>query len=667
MADNGAVFYVLRSRQQAQRETLSQILFRRKNEDKLDQPDNKKLARVLNLFDLTSLGVGSTLGVGVYVLAGIVANTLAGPATVLSFVLAAFASAISGLCYAEFAARVTRAGSAYVYSYVGVGEFVAYMIGLNLILEYVIGTASVAKALSNYIDALLGYPIRTCMMYLLPMNVSFLASYPDILSFSLVLLLSFLLSWGVRESAMINNLFTIVNLLTVGTVVVSGLFKINFHNWNIPKQDIPMSANGGEGGFMPFGWTGVTMGAAKCFYGFIGFDSIATTGEEAKNPKRDIPLAIILSLIIITFAYCCTSSVLTLMWPYYDQDIDAPFPYVYNQLGWTSMKIIVSSGAIFAMFASLLASMFSMPRILMTMAEDGLMFSMFSDTHPTLKTPVTATLVSGLFAGIITMFLNLDQLMNMMSIGTLLAYTIVSVCVLLLRYRNDPNDDKFVINQGDDEPETGGFVKMVERYLNLSNVDNCNEDTERVATTLTVLYFCTSALFSFVTAQQECVKTTQQWCDEDDRNATVFQPGCVVNTNNATTPNFEQECIRNSIAMYTSVILAIGLVLLTYLLSRQPQSMKKLSFKVPLVPLTPCISILLNFYLMMQLDGNTWIRFSIWMIIGIFIYVFYGMNHSVEGLKRKGEPKISQSSSVELKTSPPSSAEPEYEYYTTHL
>ncbi|XP_060857049.1 high affinity cationic amino acid transporter 1-like [Metopolophium dirhodum] len=652
-----------------ERKTLSQILFRRKKEDVLDQPDAKKLARVLNLFDLTSLGVGSTLGVGVYVLAGIVAKTLAGPATVLSFVLAAFASAISGLCYSEFAARVPRAGSAYVYSYVGVGEFIAFVIGLNLILEYVIGTASVAKALSNYIDALFGYPMKTCMTYIFPMNVSFLAGYPDLLSFSLVVLLSFLLSWGVRESAMINNVFTIVNLLTVGTVVVSGLFKINFHNWSISKQDIPASANGGEGGFMPFGWAGVTMGAAKCFYGFIGFDSIATTGEEAKNPKRDIPLAIILSLIIITFAYCCTSSVLTLMWPYYDQDIDAPFPYVYDQLGWTSMKIIVSSGAIFAMFASLLASMFSMPRILMTMAEDGLMFSLFSDIHPTLKTPVKATLLSGLFAGIITMFLNLDQLMNMMSIGTLLAYTIVCVCVLLLRYRNNSDGDEFVKNQGNDEPETGGFVNTVERYLNLSNIDNCNKETERVATTLAVLYVCTSALFSFATVQQECVVTIHQWCDESDSNATVFQPGCVVNTNNTnnTTTPFEKECVGNDIAMYTSVILAIGLVLLMYLLSRQPQSKKKLSFKVPLVPLIPCISILMNVYLMMKLDLNTWIRFSIWMIMGLFVYVFYGMSHSVEGLKRKGEPKMSPSSSVELKTSPSSSAEPVYEYYTTYL
>ncbi|XP_025199528.1 cationic amino acid transporter 2-like [Melanaphis sacchari] len=631
------------------RETLYQVLFRRKNENDIliDQPNKKKLARVLNLMDLTFLGVGSTLGVGIYVLAGNVARIEAGPAVVLSFVLAALASAFAGLCYAEFAARVPRAGSAYVYSYVGVGEFVAFVIGWNLILEYVIGTASVAKAFSNYIDALLDYPVKTTMTYLFPINVSFLADYPDVLSFSLVILLSIILSWGVRESTMINNIFTFVNLLTVVTVIITGLFRVNLHNWSIPKQDIPKSAKGGEGGFMPFGWAGVTAGAAKCFYGFIGFDSVATTGEEAKKPKRDIPLAIILSLTIITFAYCCISSVLTLMWPYYDQDIDAPFPYVYDHLGWTTLKMIVSSGAIFAMFASLLASMFSMPRILMTMAEDGLMFSMFSIIHPKFKTPLLATLLSGLFAGIVTALLNLDQLMNMMSIGTLLAYTIVCICVLMLRYKNDSDVDEPMLKQSNGESETKGLVKVVDKYFNLSNVSNANKDSQCVSTKIIILFICTSALFSFITVQQECVTTVHQWCDENNINGTTFQPGCVKNTSNDKT--FEPKCVKNSIAMYASAILAIGLLLLLLLLTRQPQSNKKLSFKVPLVPLIPCISILMNIYLMMKLDVITWIRFSIWLLFGLCIYTLYGMNNSVEGLRRRAESKKSQSNSEETK------------------
>lgn len=596
------------------REKLIQVMSRRKSDDDvlIDQPGKEKLARVLNLVDLTALGVGSTLGVGVYVLAGAVAKTDAGPAVVLSFILAAFASAFAGLCYAEFAARVPKAGSAYVYSYVGVGEFVAFVIGWNLILEYVIGTASVAKGLSNYIDALLEYPMKRTMTELFPINVSFLSEFPDFLSFSVVLLLSILLSWGVRESTMINNVFTVVNLLTVATVVITGLFKVNLYNWNISKQDIPKGTKGGEGGFMPFGWAGVTAGAAKCFYGFIGFDTVATTGEEAKKPKRDIPLAIILSLTIITFAYCCISSVLTLMWPYYDQDADAPFPYVYDHLGWTTVKWIVSSGAIFALFTSLIGTMFPLPRILYAMSCDGLLFSMFSDIHPKYQTPLLATLLSGLLAGIMSAIFNLEQLIDMMSIGTLLAYSIVCICVLVLRYRND-SDVEFVI-KGNDESETSGFVEMivktVVKYFNLSNIKYANEETESIATIITMWFICTSALFCFITVQQDSIENA------------------------------------SDVATYSSAILAIGLLLQLLLLARQPQSTKELSFKVPLVPLIPCMSILLNIYLMMKLDIHTWIRFGIWLLVGLFIYVLYGMKHSVEGRKQTEEPKKRPSASA---------------------
>ncbi|XP_025416748.1 cationic amino acid transporter 3-like [Sipha flava] len=588
------------------REKLMQVMSRRKSdEDVIVEPGKEKLARVLNLVDLTALGVGSTLGVGVYVLAGAVAKTDAGPAVVLSFILAAFASAFAGLCYAEFAARVPKAGSAYVYSYVGVGEFVAFVIGWNLILEYIIGTASVAKGLSNYIDALFDYPMKRTMLELFPMNVSFLSAYPDFLSFSVVLLLSILLSWGVRESTMINNVFTVVNLATVATVVITGLFKVDLYNWNIPKQDLPKNAKAGEGGFLPYGWAGVTAGAAKCFYGFIGFDTVATTGEEAKRPKRDIPLAIILSLTIITIAYCCISSVLTLMWPYYRQDADAPFPYVYDHLGWITIKWIVSSGAIFALFTSLIGTMFPLPRILYAMACDGLLFSVFSDIHPKFQTPLLATLLSGLLAGVMAAVFNLEQLIDMMSIGTLLAYSIVCICVLVLRYKNDSGVE-FII-KGTDESETSGVfetvVKTVVKYFNISNIKYANEETESASKIITLLFIVTSVGFCFNASQQEYVE------------------------------------VSSDMSVYANAVLTAILLLLLLLLARQPQSNKELSFKVPLVPLIPCMSITLNIYLMMKLDIHTWIRFGIWLFLGLCIYVTYSMSHSVEGRKQTTESK----------------------------
>ncbi|XP_026331681.1 cationic amino acid transporter 2-like, partial [Hyposmocoma kahamanoa] len=286
-----------------------------------DSDTPSQLSRCLGLVDLTALGVGSTLGLGVYVLAGAVAKNEAGPAVTISFLVAAIASAFAGLCYAEFAARVPKAGSAYVYSYVSVGEFIAFSIGWNLILEYVIGTASVAKGMSNYIDTLFNKTMETTMTELAPINVSFLAKYPDFFAFTLVMLITILLAIGVRESTKLNNVFTALNITTVIIVVVAGAIKSDPANWRIKPEEIPeeYKAKAGEGGFMPWGFAGVMTGAAKCFFGFVGFDCVATTGEEAKNPKRDIPLSIVLSLLIIFASYFSVATVLTMMWPYYLQ------------------------------------------------------------------------------------------------------------------------------------------------------------------------------------------------------------------------------------------------------------------------------------------------------------------------------------------------------------
>lgn len=189
-----------------------------------------KLARVLNLFDLTALGVGSTLGLGVYVLAGSVAHDQAGPAVTISFLIAAVASSFAGICYAEFAARVPKAGSAYVYSYVTIGEFVAFTIGWNLILEYVIGTASVARGLSGYLDFLLDNKMSEALKEAIPITADFLGDYPDFLSFGMVLLLTCLLAFGVKESSFLNNIFTCVNLVTIVVVLIAGGMNGEFFN-----------------------------------------------------------------------------------------------------------------------------------------------------------------------------------------------------------------------------------------------------------------------------------------------------------------------------------------------------------------------------------------------------------------------------------------------------
>ncbi|XP_047533228.1 cationic amino acid transporter 3 [Vanessa atalanta] len=547
-----------------------------------DGDNSTPLSRCLGLVDLTALGVGSTLGLGVYVLAGSVAKTEAGPAVTLSFLVAAIASAFAGLCYAEFAARVPKAGSAYVYSYVSVGEFIAFTIGWNLILEYVIGTASVAKGMANYIDSLFNNTMAITMRKMVPINISFLANYPDFLAFGLVLLITILLCVGVKESTKLNNVFTALNLATVVIVIIAGAINSDPANWRIKVEDIPEEyrSQAGDGGFMPWGVAGVMAGAAKCFFGFVGFDCVATTGEEAKNPKRDIPLSIVISLAVIFASYFSIATVLTMMWPYYLQDADAPFPHVFTQTGMPVIMWIVTVGAVFALCTSLLGAMFPLPRVLYAMGTDGVLFRPLSLIDARTQTPLLATLLSGLFAAIMSAIFNLNQLIDMMSIGTLLAYTIVATSVLILRYEEE---NIFIMNGINAVPET--IFSIVKQTLNLLGLKHPTALSSTIAK-------CTIGLL-FVAALVACALL--RWAGGG--------PG--------------------------ALCAALLLLVLLLVLYRQPRaSVQHLSFKVPLVPLVPYLSVCMNVYLMMQLDYQTWVRFIFWLVIGYAIYFTYGIRNS---------------------------------------
>lgn len=584
-------------------------LTRRKTDDVHE--GESQLARVLNLFDLTALGVGSTLGLGVYVLAGQVAYNIAGPAVTISFLIAALASAFAGICYAEFAARVPKAGSAYVYSYVTIGEFVAFTIGWNLILEYVIGTASVARGLSGYFDSLIDNNMSKALNESMHIDVSFLGDYPDFLSFGMVLLLAGLLAFGAKESSFLNNIFTSINLVTIGIVLVAGgmngesSFSIslsysilmhflslsptaNVDNWRIPAANVPDWA--GTGGFMPYGIAGVMAGAAKCFFGFVGFDCIATTGEEAINPKRNIPLAIVISLIIIFLAYFGVSTVLTMMLPYYLQDPDAPFPKAFDEVEWYTIKWIVTIGAVFALCTSLLGAMFPLPRILYAMGKDGILFKRLSNVHPYTQTPLLATIVSGIFASIMALLFNLDQLVDMMSIGTLLAYTIVAICVLVLRYQDEQMTKVISIK-----------APNIFRQLFCNKYPEPNTMTSAITKFGIVIF----AIFCIV------------WC--------IFMKV------------LEIQATGGIVALS---VVGLVLILICVSIGLQPVSTIELTFKVPLVPFVPCLSVFVNLYLMFQLDLFTWVRFLIWIAIGYIIYFAYGIRNSSQIARNRNEAEV---------------------------
>lgn len=457
-----------------------------------------KLARVLNVFDLTLLSVGTTLGLGVYVLPGKIAATKSGPSIIVSFTIAAIASLLSSLCYAEFASRVPRAGSVYVYSYVTIGELVAFIVGWDLILEYMIGTASVARGYSEYIDSLCNGAISSKLESMIPINVQYLSKYPDILAAVIILILAILLSIGVKESTRFNSLFTLINLSVIIFILICGFIKSDIKNWtlatNHTQQMKPergsnvsyesISALSVINGFFPYGFTGVMQGAATCFYCYLGFDIIATSAEETINPSKTIPFSIGLSLMIVFISYFLLSCVMTLMWPYYELNTQAPLAYIFDKLEMPYARWITSIGAIFGLSTSLLGAIFPLPRIIYSMAQDGLIFSWLGSVNSHFKTPINATIISCTIAIILTIIFDVNQLADMMSIGTLVAYSLGAICVVILRYRTDDFDDS--LDSVDYSADSMCQEKNIFSLLyNFNNYTIPNESTSQASATLT--------------------------------------------------------------------------------------------------------------------------------------------------------------------------------------
>lgn len=441
------------------------------------------LKRTLGPFQLTALGVGAVIGAGIFVMSGLGAS-MAGPGLMLSFILSGTGCAFAALCYAEFAAMIPLAGSAYTYAYATLGELFAWIIGWDLTLEYAMGASTVSSGWSNHFIELLNifhvkmplwlaYDHWTGLRIaegtiarqmaiasdssLVPGTQAFLTRVADIMSaqspellqrghallnaphlfgseiginvpaFLIAMVITAILAVGIKESARFNSTIVVIKVAVVLFVIALGFKYVNFSNWGHDWTS-----------FAPYGFSGIGAAAAYIFFAYIGFDAVSTTAQEAKNPQRDLPLGIILSLLICTALYILVAGVLTGMVPWRDVNIEAPIARAFADRGLNTASHIITLGALAGLTSVMLVMLLGQTRVLYSMANDGLLpRKFFADIHPKWRTPWKNTILVGLLAAVVGSLTPIDDIGKMVNIGTLLAFVIVCIAVMILR-RSDP-------------------------------------------------------------------------------------------------------------------------------------------------------------------------------------------------------------------------------------
>lgn len=423
-------------------------LFIRKSLEQINkqaEEGTNQLKRHLNALNITLLGIGCIIGAGIFVLTGTAAANHAGPAVSISFIVSALGCLLAGLAYAEFASMIPVSGSAYTYGYATMGEFIAWIIGWDLILEYLFGSATVAVGWSGYVTSFLAD-----IGIHLPASISqspFIFEHGKwistgaIINFPAVFIIGMmttLLVIGIKESAKFNNIIVIIKVVVILLFIGFGISYINVDNWTpfIPEN---------TGSFANFGFTGVLTGAAVVFFAYIGFDAVSTTAQEAINPKRDLPIGILVSLLICTVLYVAVSLVMTGIVKYTELNVPAPIAVAIDAAGkglnW--LRPIIKIGAIAGLSSVVMVLLLGQSRIFYAMSNDGLLWKMFSKTHPKFKTPYITSIITGFVAAIFAGLFPIGLLGELVSIGTLLAFVIVSIGLIILRKKEPDAPRKF--------------------------------------------------------------------------------------------------------------------------------------------------------------------------------------------------------------------------------
>jgi amino acid transporter len=564
------------------RKTIAMILSHAETPGKA----NSTMHRNLSVRDLTALGIAAIVGAGIFSTIGTAAAN-GGPAVSLLFVFTAMACGFSAMCYAEFASSIPISGSAYTYAYASFGELIAWIIGWDLIMEYAVGNIAVAISWSGYFTGLMSglgvhIPEFLCIDYLsaargfkeassliaggLPFEqlngglqeawlawqnapmIGGVRLVADIPAFGIVVFITWLVYKGIYETKVAGNIMVILKLVVLMLVIGVGSFYVDPKNWSP---------------FAPNGVVGVLKGVSGVFFAYIGFDAISTTAEECKNPKRDLPRAMIYALVITTVLYVLISLVLTGMVPSSELGVADPLAFAFTRLHLTRLSGVIAVSAIIAMASVLLVFQVGQPRIWMSMSRDGLLPPRFSRLHPKYKTPGFSTIITGIMVAIPSLFLNLTEVTDLTSIGTLFAFVLVSGGILLL-------------NHGKKSIRSDGAFKVP--YLNCRFY-------------LPVIWIVVGIMWI----------VSEYW-----------QAG-----------NSPVNLVANNLFTLKEIMPHISLII--YFMMAAILTIISMVFKWSLIPV---LGLLTNLYLMSELGITNWLRFIIWLAIGLLLYFTYGSKHS---------------------------------------
>ncbi|XP_059041878.1 cationic amino acid transporter 3-like [Mustela lutreola] len=593
-----------------------------------------EFGKKLRTLDLVALGVGNTVGVGIYFLANEVARNQAGPSIVICFLVAGLTSLLAGLCYAEFSARVPHSGSAYLYSYITLGELWAFISGWNIILSLVVDVFIVVQAWILIFDIFNGNHISETQQEIISQYVPQVTAenlrYFFVIFPVLVLELQST-SWS--GFVIVFRLFTLVKVLVLSFFIISGFMKGDLHNWKLTEEDyIQAGLNGtsslgplGSGGFVPFGFEGILRGSATCFYAFIGFGIIVTRVRKSHNPQRSIPTGIVISQLICFLLYFGVSVALTLMVPYYQLRPGSTLPEAFLHIGWVPAYYVLA----FAIFCSILVNtywgfMFRIHRRICMMAEDNILFPFLARIHTNTYARIISTVTFGSIATIMVFFFGLTDLLHFTSFEALISYSLVALCVLIIRYQPERRKEE---NQPEVQEENG----QIETKLQEENEENETEVQQENGgneiqvqgktvhaiekLTLRRLFFPGSPTPTPLSGQIVYVCSSLL--------VLLLILLCLV------LAHWPSLLSGDPVPVSMVVLLLVLITGITGVIWRQPQSSTRLQFKVPAVPLLPLLSIFVNVCLMMQMSAVTWAWFGVWMLIGFALYFGYGIQQSL--------------------------------------